>query len=368
MGIPYLFGNGLSSILAIGLVPLTGATLVLLRWPALGVLALIVGSLVVPFEIGTGSNTSINITIILIPFLIGLWILDMVARQREIRILYSRTFKPLGALIVAAIISFIVGQLPWFTFASHRAPLTAQLGGLTLFILSAGAFILVAHYVQDLRWLQWMTWTFLVLGALFIAGLLLKGVSGVNLTRLFQVNATARSSMFWTWLVALSFGQAVYNKKLSFGWRMVLGSVAAATLYVGIFLQSGWKSGYLPPLVAVAAIVGLRSRRTLLMMLPVVALGFWFLSTDAISTDAYSYSTRLDAWLIMFEMIKVSPIFGFGPANYYWYTSLFSIRGYYVPFNSHSQWGGLTGNCEIGCRRGLPRPTSMGPWVAWPGH
>jgi O-antigen ligase len=62
------------------------------------------------------------------------------------------------------------------------------------------------------------------------------------------------------------------------------------------------------------------------------------LVTEAITTDQYSYSTRLDAWLIMFEIIKVNPVLGFGPANYYWYTPLFPIRGYYVPFNSHSQY------------------------------
>jgi hypothetical protein len=27
-----------------------------------------------------------------------------------------------------------------------------------------------------------------------------------------------------------------------------------------------------------------------------------------------------------------------GPANYYWYTPLFPIRGYFVSFNSHSQY------------------------------
>ena len=73
-------------------------------------------------------------------------------------------------------------------------------------------------------------------------------------------------------------------------------------------------------------------------LLPVAVVAFWYLSTEAVATDQYSTSTRLDAWLIMLEIIKVNPVFGFGPANYYWYTPLFPIRGYYVPFNSHSQY------------------------------
>jgi O-antigen ligase len=46
----------------------------------------------------------------------------------------------------------------------------------------------------------------------------------------------------------------------------------------------------------------------------------------------------MDALMIMLNMIKTNPILGFGPANYYWYTPLFAIRGYYVRFNSHNQY------------------------------
>ena len=38
------------------------------------------------------------------------------------------------------------------------------------------------------------------------------------------------------------------------------------------------------------------------------------------------------------EIVKVNPILGLGPANYYWYTPLFPIRGYAVQFNSHNQF------------------------------
>jgi O-antigen ligase len=58
----------------------------------------------------------------------------------------------------------------------------------------------------------------------------------------------------------------------------------------------------------------------------------------AIATDEYSYSTRLDAWAIIVDMLRVNPVLGFGPANYYWYTPLFRIRGYAVQFSSHNQY------------------------------
>jgi hypothetical protein len=48
--------------------------------------------------------------------------------------------------------------------------------------------------------------------------------------------------------------------------------------------------------------------------------------------------TRLEAWRIVSEIIKVNPIFGLGPSNYRFYTPLFSILGYNVAFNSHNNY------------------------------
>ena len=66
-----------------------------------------------------------------------------------------------------------------------------------------------------------------------------------------------------------------------------------------------------------------------------------YLVSDAIGSDEYSYSTRLDALMIMVEMARVSPVLGFGPANYYWYTPLYRIRGWEVKFNSHNQYADI---------------------------
>jgi O-antigen ligase len=62
------------------------------------------------------------------------------------------------------------------------------------------------------------------------------------------------------------------------------------------------------------------------------------LATGAIGSDEYSWGTRLDAWKIVLEISKVNPLLGLGFANYYWYTPLFPIRGWFMNFNSHSQY------------------------------
>jgi hypothetical protein len=75
------------------------------------------------------------------------------------------------AFSVVAIVAFITGNLPWNYFA-ERVSLQAQIGGLSVFLLSAMVF-LSANLLNDLRWLQTLTWVFLAIGAHIIAGRLI---------------------------------------------------------------------------------------------------------------------------------------------------------------------------------------------------
>jgi O-antigen ligase len=109
-------------------------------------------------------------------------------------------------------------------------------------------------------------------------------------------------------------------------------------LYNLLFLKFADKSGWLPVVVAIGALVGLRSWRVGLLLIVVAAVTLPYLSSRVVSTDEYSIATRFDAWVIMFQLIKVSPLWGLGFANYYWYTPLFPIRGYAVSFNSHNNY------------------------------
>jgi hypothetical protein len=316
-------------ILFIGLLVGLGGVLALMRWPSLGLVALI-GTTIIPFNGPSG----VNATMALVALLLGLWVLDILMHRRELRLVSSRTMWPTLALVLAAVIAFGVGQLPWFPFA-QPAPLGAQLGGLTIVVLSAGAFLLAAHQVRDVRWLKYITWVFLTLGGLYIAGRLAPGLG--RLTRpLFGGGSVG--SLFWVWLTAIAFSQALLNCRLHRVWRLVLGSLVLATIYVAYAQTSDWKSGWVPSLVTVAAIIVLRWWRLGLALIPAGLALAPDLPTKIIATDAYSYATRVDAWRIMFQIVKVNPIVGLGFANYHWYTPLFRIRGYAVRFNSHNQY------------------------------
>jgi hypothetical protein len=339
-------------ILFLGLLLAAAAALVVTRWPALGLASLILISLFMPSPNMPGG---LNIAVLFLILLVGLWLLGLIVGKSPTKWVSSRTFRPLLFFMAISVLAFGVGQFSWFFYAQH-APLDTQLGGLAILLLSAGAFLLVAHQLHDLRWLQILTWLFVASGSLQIIGWLVPAL-GRYTSRLFQLG-TSGNSLFWVWLTAISLSQAVFNRRLHVIWRFTLGCLVLATWYVGFVLNYGWKSGWLPPLVSIAIILGLLSWR---IGLGVALTGLVIgpaLATKAINTDLYSYSTRFEAWSIMLEIIKVNPILGLGPANYRWYTPLFPIEGYYVRFNSHNNY------IDIVAQTGLLGLACFS-WFAW---
>jgi hypothetical protein len=307
------------------------------RWPLLGLIALMVGSLVIPFEISTGTQSMLNITVLLLPMLIGLWVVNLVSQKGQ-RLLMARPLWPLSAFVVVAVLAFIAGNQPWLIFA-QTAPIQAQLGGLAVFVLSAGAFILAAYQVREIRELKWLTWLFLSLGAFYIASRLipdLRRLSGLSFQR------GASDSLFWVWLISLAFSQAIFHHDLHPAWRVGLLGLVLCTFYVALSQGRVWVSGWLPSSVAVMVTlwVGARPLRwPLLLGLGVMAiLNQSKLMSLVLSDNEYSLVTRLEAWRIVVEIVRANPVLGLGPANYYWYTPLFPILGYAVNFNSHNNY------------------------------
>jgi O-antigen ligase len=334
------------SLITLLLVVGLGGALILMRWPLLGLAGVIIGGLVVPVGIGTGSESEINPPMLLLILLLGIAFLQVVWR-REIRWAASRTILPLMAFLGVAFISFGVGQLPWFYTGS--APIRAQIGGLAIFVLSAGAFLLTSHLVKDVRWLERFTWILLSLGAVYIVGQIVPPLWNLA-GKLYLVGAVG--SLFWLWLVALAFSQAVFNRQLRRFWRFALIALVVTTMYIAMIRNQGWTSGWAPALVAIIVIIIVGAPR---IGIPITLLGAAaaLLNSRIVSNllnagdNAYSELTRLQAWNILFQIIKSSPILGLGPANYYFYTPLFSILGYYVKFNSHNNYVDLVAETGI---------------------
>ncbi|HZD11470.1 MAG TPA: O-antigen ligase family protein [Candidatus Binatia bacterium] len=317
----------------IGLVAGLVGVQIFLRWPALGLVLLIPANMVVPFMVGTGSQTGIHATLLLLALLGALWLYDIFQNERELRLVSSRPIPPLLVLLIVSGVSFFVGQLPWFQ--THAAPVTAQLGGLGVILFSAMAFLLAAHQFKELRWIEYFTWTFLAFGGVF---LVFRVVPGLFRYSGYVFTWGATSSQFWNWLLAIAFGQLLFNKKLRTRWRAALVVLLAAAVYAAFIQTYEWRSGWLPPLIAIVVIAALYDWRLAALVVVAGLLITPGLLQQLIVTDEYSYSTRVDAWIILLEIIRVNPILGLGPANYYYYTPLYEIRGYNVRFNSHNQY------------------------------
>lgn len=311
--------------------------LVLSRRPQLGPLSLIFIGLLV----GIGSN-NFNPTVISLSGLTIFWLLYLVASRQFGEVGQMRPLWPLLLLIGSGLLSLLVGQLPWFPLPP--APLSAQLAAVGVFVLSAAAFLMVAHLFGEEKWLRWMVWLFIGLGSIY----LVARVSPRPIRRLGAFYPWGSTScLYWTWIVALLFSQALLNRSLRPAVRGLLFLLLAMALYAALVQTFDWKSGWIPPLVAMAVILALRSWRLAIIMALIGLLVTPVLLSGLIAGDEYSYSTRVDAWVILWNIIEVNPITGVGPANYSRYTPLFPIRGYYVNFNSHNQYVDLVAQTGI---------------------
>ncbi len=300
------------------------------RQPALALVLTLQAGMIIPFS-GPGG---VNLTMVGAIALIALWIGGMLFEKQSLWFVSPETTKPALFFLFIVLLAFAVGQLPWYR--TQAAPITAQIGGLMVFVVSIGAFLFVGNKFKDLRWISWFIWVFLGYGALHMVSWLIPRLGDLYSSRLFAQGATG--SMFWAWVVILAFSQAVFNEKIKTAPRIALFVLVAATMYVAFVLNGDWKSGWMPAAIGMAVILLLRSWRfgyllALMGIYPAIKI-----FSNALASDEYSYSTRVDAWTIVLNIVKVNPILGLGPANYYWYTPLFPIRGYAVNFNSHNQY------------------------------
>jgi O-antigen ligase len=316
---------GMIVILLVGL----AVVIALIRQPNLGFLLLFLGGMFVPFSGPSGLNAAT----LMVALMLGLWIADMLVIKRQVALIQSRIMLPVLGFLLISVLALGMGQIPWFVFA-RQAPLTAQVGGFAIFIFSIGGMLLVAHLIQNVRWLEIMVWFYIGLCSLYI---LAQTVGFSFVDRLFHPGFTT-GSMFWTWLIALTFSQIMYNSELQPRVRNLLIVVVLLTFYVAIIRNFEWKSGWVPAVVSVFVLLAIKYRKLLIFSIPLVVIGIIYISMDLIAQDDYSWGTRLDAWKIIFEIARVNPILGLGFANYYWYSPLFPIRGWSVSFNSHSQY------------------------------
>jgi len=306
------------------------------RWPALGLIGLVVASISFQQEI----VHVLGLTTLLTLGLAGLWLLDMIVRQGRIEILPLRPFLPFFLLIVIGLLSIGTAQFPYFPVSP--APIDAQFGGLLIIVVAFLVFLLAAHQITSVAWLKWLTFVFVGIGGSY---LILRYIPGTGRLQSQLISwQVLNNTMFWCWLAAMAFSQGLFNKQLAPYWRGTLIVVALAVLFKTYTDTTDWVSGWLPASVALVAIVWI-ARPRLAYVLTLV--GGFVVATQMtailenliyVGDNVYSETTRLEAWRIIFEITSVNPLLGTGFANYSFYTPLFPILGWYVQFNSHNNY------------------------------
>lgn len=336
--VPAAVNNGGIYLALLGLFPAVIGLLVLLRWPDIGLLLIVISGLWVPFSIGTGTQSRINLPILLVILLAGLWIFQMIVMRETGVKRFSRPFWPAIAMIVSTLMSFGFGQFHWYPVPS--ASISAQLGGVMIFVLSALAFLLVAYHLQSVKSLRWLVWMFLAISGIYMVSRVISPLGRFTVP-LFQ--RPVSDSMFWMWFGVLGYSQVMFNNKLKMGWRVALGLVLAFGFYVAFFINRAWSSGWMPMLAAIGFCTFI-ARPRYSIIFGFLMVGFILVNKSQaegivmVGDNEYSLMTRLEAWKISLNIILMNPIFGLGPANYYWYTALYPILGYFVPFNSHNNY------------------------------
>ena len=314
---------------------------IFLRRPIWGLYALILVSFFGRWEIGTGTKVSLNLTLLLATGLLGLWILRMLVVDREVLLFPSRINAPALLFVLGTTLSLIAGNIHWVLHAAGPARLHAQLGAWGLYVLPMGILLLAGNQVRDLACLRRLTWLFLGVGGLYLAARMIPALAFVRLQ--WFVPTKHMGSMFWVWLVALSAGQCLFNHELHFRWRGCLALLGSAAIYAGFSHSQSWISGWLPPLTAVSVMLCLHSPGSRLALLAACSgwiclnFNYQFQAITAVFQD-HSVVSRQAAFPIMIALIKASPILGLGPANYYHYTILYPILGWYVRFSSHNNY------------------------------
>ncbi len=300
-------------LLAATIAPVGLLILYRLRRIEYAILAILLAAGLVRFKLPTGTQSEIVASLIVAMGAVGWWLWQAIWVDRKLVLKPVRTNKPILAFITVSIISYIWSNL-------FRDPLVGmwgsfpmvQLAALTVIILLPGVFLLVSNKFEEVKWLKWLAWFIIILGALAIP------------TREFNIPGGYifnTGGIFPTWVAALAYGLALFDEDLPWWARgLLLGLVAAWTHYQ---LVKGivWMSGWAPLGLACAIITFMRSKK-LFVIATLIGLLYLGLNFDYYYQKIYADSEeegdfqRLELWQANIDHVSKHPLFGSGPAGY----------------------------------------------------
>jgi hypothetical protein len=314
-GLGHLPGTGLR--VGGGTIPIAAAAVfalvLMLNRLEYGLLLLPVVAVFVPYAVGTGTESAVPAALILAALILVLWLARAISRG-DATIVAPGVALPLVAFAATAVLATVYSDV-------DRDPLVwvpptwtqIQVGGVSLFVLSAAVWLVAANTLRELRWVKWLVWSFLAIGAVTMLIYVARGGEDLPMTKI--------GGLFSLWVIALAFGQVLFNDRLSRPARLGLVLVAAAWLARRVLVEPDWLSGWLPAVVALLVIALTHSRRTFCLALLVVAV-FGALNYDAFyqsqveGADAEGNFLRLELWEQNLEITRDHLLLGTGVVGY----------------------------------------------------
>lgn len=343
----WYFGRNPSLLFfAAPIVLLAGAAL--LRHVRLGLFAMIVVALLLPVQIGTGSEVGLRPVALLVPAITAVWLSGALVRRR-FTFPRSPVHLPLVLFLGAGLLSMAIGNLIWDPFVPRKDNfILVQTAQWAIFAFSALAFWFTAVLADEERWLKWMTAGYLVLGGFL-------GVMRI-VPPLYPVFTAISSGAvdrapFWLLLVALAGGQLLFNPKLRRSLQIGMTSLLAVAVYFSFFLERKLAAYWVGIAVALCTLVWLRFPR---IRVPIVLIFAALLTSGVVSNAIWDFAGGADEWnesgasrltLIqrVVEVTMRNPITGLGPAAYRAYANMKPLRygrAYWVQplINSHNNY------------------------------
>jgi hypothetical protein len=324
---------GLRSYLVLATAAGLGLVVTAGRMP-IGVAILPLVAAAVPFSLGTGTQSPIVAALMFSVLLLALWIVRAVG-ARDLRVVRSPIYLPILTLMVVWIVAFGWGDvvhspLVW-TWNEFILPRLGQLG---VVLISLGVLLLGLNASRDLQCMKLATWGLIALSVIPLLAFWTETLHSVSF-----INT---GGLFTTWVVALAYGQALYNRTLPTWIRAALVVFVVAWLVKASIFQTSWFSGWMPALVAVALITLLRSREVFVVLLIIVAIGVAS-NHETVVHALYQQKvdqgdlSRLGIWDQALTQFRQNPILGTGPAGYAAY-NMSIYRGSQYSLSTHSNY------------------------------
>lgn len=299
----------------------------LLRQPAASLILLVVLAMVPGLEIPTGTEVMLNPVTLLVPAIVGLLLLATMTR-RPISLASSRVMLPMALFLVAGLISLIVGNATWDPLVPRGGNLlVVQIAQWALYAFSFLAFWLAASLGQELRWLKWLTVSFLVIGGTLASLLALPPTAQTALS--IGTLALIRAP-FWLLLTAVAGGQFLFNRHLTKWQRIGTAAIVIVSVLYTFVIAREAASNWVGVGTSLAILAWLRFKRlrwiALILVMLLLLSGLVFPTVWGFAGGDAEWTTSGQSRLVLIErVLSVSmqnPVTGLGPVSYRSYASM----------------------------------------------